>query len=272
MILTEKMLEKFAGDIVGRFFGEKIALNDGVTDVAQSENLNHEQIKRLVEAVNTTAFLQKFNNPEPDANGRVVEFETANPGAVINRMLDGAKDEMNQVQTPQDVDTTTHIDNELPVTRADEAPDLPDASEPTDGGDTKMGEARPQKYAVINRLHKTAEFLREQEYQARNDLTDALQKLATAFRRTDNPSFEEFEKDAFYQYGPPAVPYLRLVRATLRKPNAEYDYAGMQKHARYVDTQTTEMGCLRTMIKAYDVIVDCQKGRKKVGEHLARIA
>ena len=44
MVMSEKLLEKFAEEIVGRFFGEKIALNDGVTEMAQDQNLNDEQI------------------------------------------------------------------------------------------------------------------------------------------------------------------------------------------------------------------------------------
>jgi hypothetical protein len=268
MVLTEKMLEKFAGSIVDRYFSEKVALNDGVTEIAQSQNLNDEQIKRLVEAVNTTAFLKKFNNPDPGADGRVVEFETANPNAVINRMLDTAKAMLNSGNCGcGSVDTETDISQDLPVTRADEAP-----APPAEEGPPKLGEPRIRGHIVIMRLRKTAEALKEAEYQARNDFTDATQQLVDRFRRLNSTSFEEFEKDAFYQLGPPAAPFLQLVRRSLNKGSADYDYTDMRKYARIVDTDTKEMHLLREMMKASAAARDCQKGREKVGEHLARIA
>jgi hypothetical protein len=265
MIMSEKLLEKFAEEIVGRFFEEKVALNDGVTELAQSQNLNDEQIKRLVEAVNTTAFLKKFNNPEPDADGRVVEFETASPHAVLNRMLGDAK---NELTTPEVVDTETDLSTDLPVTRSDEAPAEP--CEPCEA--PKLGEARVHKHVVINSLHKTAELLKEQEWQARNNLTDATQQLLDCFRHVNCPSFEEFEKDAFYQLGPPAAPFLQLVRRSLGKAPADYDFTDMRKYARVVDMDTMEMRLFRDMMEASQAVTDSSKGQEKVGEHLARIS
>lgn len=269
MVMSEKMLEKFAEEIVERFFEEKVALNDGVTEMAQTQNLNDEQIKRLVEAVNTTAFLQKFNNPEPDANGRVVEFETANPHAVINRMLGSAKDELdsNAVESPSEVDTITDLSTDLPVTRSDEAPAPPCEEEAP-----KLSEARVQKHAVINSLHKTAELFKERVWQARNDFTDATQNLLTRFRRLDGANFEEFEKDAFYQLGTSAAPYLQLIRRSLGKPPADYDYTDMQKYARVVDMGTPEMRLFHDMMEASQTAIDSSKGQEKVGEHLDRIS
>ena len=271
MVMSEKLLEKFAGDIVDRFFGEKVALNDGVTDMAQSQNLNEEQVRRLVEAVNTSAFLRKFNDmAQPDGSqaDRVVEFETADPNAVINRMLGSAKDEMDSnVETPSEVDTDTDLSTDLPVTRSDEAP-----AEPCECAEPKLSEARVQKHVVVNSLHKTAGLFKEQAWQARNDFTNATQDLLTRFRRLHGASFEEFEKDAFYQLGPPAAPYLQMIRQSLGKPTADYDYGDMKKYARVVDMNTPEMRLFRNMMKASQTAIDSAKGQEKVGEHIARIA
>lgn len=268
MVLSEKLLEKLAETIVDRFFNEKIALNDGVTEAAQDQNLNSEQVKRLVEAVNTTAFLKKFNNPEPDANGRVVEFETASPNAVLNRLLDNAKNEMHSsgnADTAQEEHPT-----DLPVTRADRVDEVPVV--PAIEGPVKHAEERIQRHVVINRLYKTAELLKEQEYQARNDYTDATQALLTRFRRLNGASFDTFEKDAFYHLGPPAAPYLQMLRRALNKVAADYDYPEMQKHARIVDMNTPEMRLFKDLMQASQDISDSTKGQEKVGEHLARIA
>jgi len=267
MVMSEQMLEKFAGAIVERFFSEKVALNDGVTEVAQSENLNDEQVKRLVEAVNTTAFLKKFNNPDPGADGRVVEFETANPDAVINRMLGNAKDEMDQNACPCADEDSRDLSCDLPVTRSDEAP-----MEPAKEAAYVEPEPRIQKHAVDKRLRKTAELLKEQEYQARNDFTDTTQQLLDRFRRVGGATFETFEKDAFYQLGPAVAPHLQLLRRSLGKERADYDYADMRKYGRVVDMNTPEMRLFRSMVKASDAIRDCQSGQEKVGEYLGRIA
>ena len=53
-----------------------------------------EQIKRLVETVNNMTFLQKFNGGTDD--DRMTEFETANPDAAIQRLIDGARDSMSE--------------------------------------------------------------------------------------------------------------------------------------------------------------------------------
>jgi hypothetical protein len=267
MIMSEKMLEKLAESIVTRFFNEKVALNDGVTETAQSQNLNEEQIKRLVETVNTAAFLKKFNNmadPKTMNQDRVVEFETADPNAVISRMLNSAKTEMDS--TGAGTPLKSDLQQDLPITRADEAPPVFKKEEPT-----KLSEARISKPVVIKRLRKTAEFLKEQEWQARNNYTDATQTLLTRFRQHDD-LFSAFEKDAFYHLGPPAAPHLQLLRQALRKPTADYDYTDMQKYARVVDMSTVEMRLFLDMLKTSQTIADCKTGQKKVGEHLGRIA
>lgn len=265
MVLSEQLLEKFAATIVDRFFAEKVALNDGVTEVAQGQNLNNEQVKRLVEAVNTTAFLKKFNNPEPDANGRVVEFETASPNAVLNRLLDNAKSELHSTGNTDDEMEEHPMD--LPVTR----PGHEEPAVPTVNAEVKEAEERLQRHVVINRLHKTASLLKERTYQAQNTLTDATQELLTRFRKLGGADFDTFEKDAFYHMGPPAAPYLQLIRRSLRKDPADYDYADMQKYARVVDTGTKEMKLLRTMMRASQTINDNTQGQEKIASHLARI-
>lgn len=265
--MTEKMLEKWAEAIAETFFNENVPLNDGVTKVATEENLNPEQIKRLVEAVNTTTFLQKFNgmaDPDSMAHDRVVEFETADPHIVISRMLKSAKDSMTPNCTP--CDDASDLTLGLPVTRSDEAPLPPEkvASAPP--------EPRIKKHIVVNRLHKTADLLKQSEYQARVCFTEAVQDLTTRFRRLNGASFEEFEKDAFYHYGEDAAPHLQLIRQALRKPTAAYDLPDMRKHARFVDLKTPEMRHLQEMMNWTKHRKHAEAALKKVEGDLARIA
>ena len=127
-LLTDRMLEKMSEEIVGRFLHEKIALNDGVVDAAQREQLSPEQIKRLVESVNTQTFLRKFNDKDSSKDDRYVEFDTANPHSVMNKMLDTAGESMGACCEHDDEDATDMM-SELPSSLC---PKEDDAEDPLD--------------------------------------------------------------------------------------------------------------------------------------------
>jgi hypothetical protein len=281
--MTEKMLEKWAEAVASDFLNASIALTDGVTKIATEENLNPEQVKRLVEAVNTTTFLQKFNGmAAPDANSqdRMVEFETADANAVISRMLDKAKDLLTAMPEgrgqggpgrglgPCGADSDADLTAELPITRSDAAPLPPEKealSEP-------VPEPKIRGHIVIMRLRKAAEELKTAEYQARISFTEATQNLTDRFRQLNGVSFEEFEKDAFYHYGEQAAPHLQLIRRALHKPIASYDLVDMRKHARFVDTRTLEMRRLQEMMNWTKQCKLAEAALKKVEGDLARIS
>lgn len=264
--MTEKTLEKWASEIADAYFNEGVPLNDGVTKMAQELDLNPEQIRRLVEAVNTSTFLQKFNSMgQPDANAqdRIVEFETADPNVVINRMLDTAKTAM--IHAP----ATTGPSNDflsLPITREDAAP-LPEKTAEVE----EPAEPPIRRSVVVLRLRKAAEQLKTAEYQARVQFTEATQALADRFRRLNCTSFETFEKDAFYHYGEAAVPHLQLMRQALRKPTANYDLGDMRKHARFINTKTAEMRHLEEMMNWTKQRRHAEAALKKVEGNLARL-
>jgi hypothetical protein len=269
-IMTEKTLEKWAETVADAFFNEGTALTDGVVKVAQQENLNPEQIKRLVEAVNTTTFRQKFNGmAEPDANAqdRMVEFETADANAVLSRMLDMAKDDIRGVPAACPCPDGGDLTQDLPVTRSDTTPLPPEKEALSETPE----EPRVRGHIVIMRLRKAAEELKTAEYQARVSFTEATQDLTDRFRRLNGTSFEIFEKDAFYHYGEQAAPHLQLVRQALRKPTANYDLSDMRKHARFVDTRTPEMRHLQEMMNWTKQRKYAEAALKKIEGDLARI-
>lgn len=245
--MTEQQLEKWSAAITEQFFTEKRALNDGVTDVAEQESLNPEQVKRLVEAVNTAAFLKKFDSMSgtgADASkDRMVEFETASPDAVLNRLLGKAKDSMAGGVTSGDC-ARDDLSAALPVTRSDEAPDEPEEK----AAEYIPAEPRIDREAVRKRLYSALDQFKAAEYQARVDFTEAFQQMADRFRRASGATFEEFEKDAFYRYGGVAAPHLQLLRQTLRLPTADYDVTEMRKYARIIDSRTPEMRALQQLL------------------------
>lgn len=266
--MTEKVLEKWANEIADAYFNAGVTLNDSVTKMAQQEDLNPEQVRRLVEATNTATFLQKFNSmgcTDAAAQDRVVEFETADPNVVINRMLETAKTAM--VAAPAETSETPHdLEYGLPVTRRDPAP-LPEKT----AADEAPPEPRIKRSVVILRLRTAAEQLKNAEYQARVQFTDTVQSLVSRFRRSNRAHFEEFEKDAFYHYGEDAAPHLQMLRGILRKPAATYDLGDMRKQARFVESGTPEMLHMADLMQWTKQRHYAAKALEKVEDNLARL-
>jgi len=266
-MMTEQHLDKLAHQIVDRFFIEKIALTNSVVETAQQENLNPEQIKRLVESVNNLTFLKKFNGTPP-GHDRVIEFETANSDAAIQRLLDQAQNDTRNIEqalSKSAEDPSKSKDNELPFSRAG----APEALPPK----PMESEVEPpiNLTHMTLKLRKTAELLDEQAYQTRMNLTNTLEKLATQFTRVGGPDFIAFEKDAFYTWGDTAGPYLQLLRQSLRYPLADYDSTAITKVARVMDSHTVEMQQLQSLMRYKQSIDQLEASRKKVGEYLERL-
>jgi hypothetical protein len=261
-LLDDTRLEKHATAVVDRFFSEKVALTDGVADVAEQDNLNPEQVKRLVEAVNNMTFLRKFDGA--DDRMAASEFQPADANGALSRMLDSAKELTEAPATPAACCMDT---GDLPVTRPD-APEL----NPLEGEEhTDVPEPKIKGDAVIMKLRKTAELLRDQEYQARCELTDTFQTLATSFSRVNGVPFETFEKDAFYKWGERAAPFLNLLRGSLRMPQAEYDHSSMRKVARVIDSSSPTMRRFNELMLHSENASKAELGIKRVQGYLGRL-
>lgn len=268
-LITDIELEKLANAVVDRFFNEKTALTEGVADAAEDANLNEEQTRRLTEAVNNETFLRKFNNETDRLNG--TEFEPADAHAAICRMLDAAKDLVSATtKAPDGIMTEDELLNEakdLPVTRPEHEPLSPLEGEEV----TASSEPKIRGHIVIMKLRKTASVLKEEEQKARFQLTDHFQRATTRLRQIGSAPFEEFEKDAFCKWGSRAVPYLNLLRDSLRKPRADYDHGAMMKTARVVDSTTPMMRLFHQMMEASETVTKMRQAQEKVAEYLGQL-
>jgi len=261
-LLDETRLEKHATAIVDRFFGEKTALTEGVADVAEQDNFNPEQVKRLVEAVNNMTFLRKFEG----ADDRIAasEFQPADANAALSAMLDNAQTLHDAPRPSEDPPEASDLGDALPVTR----PEVPRANPLEKEAFAQAKEPHINPDIVTMRLRKTAGLFRDEEYQARVKLTDTFQKVASSFARTDTAPFVEFEKAAFYKWGARAAPFLNILRDSLRLPPAEYDHAEMRKVARVIDSSTSTMRHFHEMMVYSEEAHKAEKGLRRVEEHL----
>ncbi len=266
--LTEQHLEKHATEVVNGYFNEDIALTDGVVKVAERENFNPEQIKRLVEATNNMAFQRKFGEAEGPDKMDATEFQTADPNAAIQRLIGAAKDVMESMSAKGSCPAAGDLTEDLPTTRPEVEP--LDMAGPEDNLN-KVSEPRIRGHIMIMKLHKTAERLQDQAYQKRVNFTEAFQKLATTFTRLHGqPRFEDFEKDAFYKWGSRAAPHLQLLRKILRKEEASYDHDAMTKTARVIDSRTKEMQLFYNMVQCSEEITRLNQAMDKTAEYMKK--
>lgn len=271
MVLTEKLLEKFAQEIVNEFFDQGTHLTDGVVKIANRENFNPEQIKRLVEAANNMAFQRKFSAVEGPDRVEASEFETANPQAAIQRLVDAARDVMDDMGASSCPGMSSDLNQDLPITRQELQPPTPMPTDPTAPLPPEAGEPKISGTVMIVKLHKTAAHLQNERDQNRFRFTEAFQKLASAFTHLYSEPFENFEKDAFYKWGNHAAPYLQTLRGVLRKPHAQYDHAAMTKTARVIDSSTPNMQLFREVMQHGDAVALSEKGLEKVQAYLDKL-
>lgn len=267
-LFDETALEKRATEVVTRFFQEKTALTEGVVDAAQEDNLNPEQVRRLVEAVNNMTFLKKFEGA-PDRLA-ASEFEPANADAALQQLLEAAGTEASPDAEAPPADSHSMTADDLaallPLTHPGAAPSPPPAPQ------APPEEAKLSSLEVTHKLRKTAEALKMQRYQAQFQFTDTFQKLATNFTKLDSQSFETFEQDALYKWGAESIPHLGALRASLNKPAAVYDPDFSVKTARVIDSRTPTMQLFNNLLKFSQDMVKAAQAEEKAQEYLKRAA
>jgi hypothetical protein len=237
-------LEDMAKSLVDKFMNNNTALEDGILESAKDNLLNSEQIKRLTEMANTSAFLEMFKNTSGD--DRMVEFKVADPGVVIKKYYSTTPDnapakgvmsiEIEELD-PSDNDTSVFFDD---IGGSDKY----DKSEISDESDSDFSlediglKAASYVEKVASVSLKSLDFKSDLNKFRRMDIENSLRdKLAhcdiTATDIADSiagnfkgiysrEKHAQFELDSISRHGNAAVPVLQMVRSRL----------GMQKIAR----------------------------------------
>lgn len=81
--LTPELLQDLAVRVVTKFMTKQASLTDAIAEEAKTLELNPEQIKRVIEVSNTTAYLRQLE----DAKDRSFEFPIANYRDIMGRMV-----------------------------------------------------------------------------------------------------------------------------------------------------------------------------------------
>lgn len=243
------------------------SINDASVKVAREFGLNPDEIRTLVRLTNVSMFQHKFAAMSGDVD-RMVEFDVGDPEQVIRKLAEDA------ASVPQ----TASITNDK---LAFELPDM--MREKRLGGvfDTeKVAEAYepiPEKplrrdHALLAATKLAAEFDVERRI-AGQRWEDKLAQLAQTFRRAPGygPALEDFEKDAYAEFGDDAVPELTQLWENLRK--GEYTPAESEKIAevqdRHLTDDTAELRLLKEAVDARHHYVKFTRSAEKIAQ-LAR--
>jgi hypothetical protein len=237
-------LEGMAKSLVDNFISNNTSLEDGILDSAKDNLLNSEQIKRLTEMANTSAFLEMFKNTSGD--DRMVEFKVADPGVVIKKYYSSTPDNAPakgvmsveiQELDPSDNDTSVFFDDIGGSDKYDKS-EISDQSDDDFSLDDIGIKAASYIEKVASVSLKSLDFKSDLNKFRRMDIENSLRdKLAhydiTATGIADSIASEfkgiysrdkhaQFELDSISRHGNAAVPVLQMVRARL----------GMQKISR----------------------------------------
>lgn len=219
---------------VAEQFRNGVSLHNAATKVAKDNQMNPEQIKRLVEAANTTAFLNEFKGKS--GNQRMVEFDVADPDKVIDEALgDSSASSVSPHKSPSiSITISVDPDSSLHDSVVDENISLPDIG----GGESKtasylgMGlgiNSEPKETPMdVHKVAQVKESLLTKVADCNYRASDLADEIYANYKGIyGGEKYAQFEMDAFSLYGNSAIPALQMVRNRL----------GMDKIARTLSPQ-----------------------------------
>ena len=297
----EQDFDKMAAQLVDKFMaGEKLA--DVAAMQAQQEQLNPDQIERMVQAANTMAFLRLMEQQKSQGGHDMTsEFDPIDTRQIMQQMIsqtpnmsaDAPHGEMPMGGAPQcppgmEPQMAPHPDmgplpDEMGAAPPQEEPAIDDENDgpfPKGSKDTKAKDKKPvakakekdeAKEAMCrqNRMRKLADILEDQYRQAELTFEDTFADLHERFKVAYNaPNTDTFEKDALVLCGDEiGVSVLNLVKEAQGLPaitvdDANVKTAGLQDHYVVDDTAVN-----RTFERLVKIATEAARLQKAV-EHV----
>ena len=240
-----------------------VPLHSSITKMARDNSMNPEQIKRLVEAANTTAFLNKFK--EKTGSDRMVEFDVADPAKVID---DALGDAQSASGTPT-ISITISVDKPAEGLH-DDVENENFLEDKVSGYSHKVASYEDLPVVKLARddselpldMHKRAQLreslltkLADCNYRA-SDLAD---DIAVSFRGIyTRDKYAGLELDALATHGNAALPALQLVRSRLgmskiaNKLSPQQDYLLSDRHVVQGSSELSKVASIVELCKIHD--------------------
>ena len=273
--------EQKADEAVRGFLDGGAPLEDNIVSIATRDQLNPEQIKRIVEMANTSAFLEMFKRKSGD--DRMVEFETASPESVIKKFyevgpnsvgttivsvsgypslgaagsfFDDIADENSSCGCGMKVDPCSCMSADPLVAEVKEASWRP-----------RVDSVNKQKLAI--RLDKAKEVISDKLAAAYYEADDIADRLSSRFKSIyDRDKLAEFEQDGLAHFGPRAVYGFNAVRSRLNKPlyNKMPSEAVVKTASEFhlVDSRQPELALLGSFLEKVAQIREYDHAKKAI--------
>ena len=223
--------EQKADEAVRGFLDGGAPLEDSIVSIATRDQLNPEQIKRIVEMANTAAFLEMFKRKSGD--DRMVEFETASPESVIKKFYEVGPNSFGatvvSVSGSPDLASAGSFFDDVadensscgcgmkmdPCSCMSAGPIVEGSKEAS--WKPRVDNINKQKLAI--RLDKAKEVIADKLAAAYYEADEIANKLSSKFKSIyDRDKLAEFEQDGLAHFGPKAVYGFNAVRSRLNKP------------------------------------------------------
>lgn len=254
-----------------RSLAEGTPLHTSLVKMAKDNSMNPEQIKRLVESANTTAFLNQFK--EKTGNQRMVEFDVADPTKVIDSALSGsdesasANPNLSITITVSNGDTSSLHDSVVDENRHS-APESSKVASYEDLEVVKLAREEPALSMSGYNKHKAKDSLLTKLADCNYRASDLADDIARRYRGIyTRDKYAGLELDALSTYGNGALPALQMVRNRL----------GLSKIANTLSAQQEYILQDRHLVEASDElnkvarIIELCKTHEQVAKSLAHI-
>lgn len=239
-----------AGKIAHDHVVSKKPLNDLAEKVARDENLQPDEIRTMVRLANVATFQELFKRK--DDGDKMIEFESGDPEAVINRIVTAAQEPLQSANINNDkLASAWDAPDMMRAKRRGATPEEPAQEKTASAADDPSPRMR-QDLAVLA-LRKLAEEFEIERISAGQRWESITDKLSAEFKKAPGygPAFSDFEKDAYADHGMDAWPELKCIRQNLRLPTpepSETKVAELQE--RRVTEASKTLALLQTAIDA----------------------
>jgi len=254
--VTEKDYAKMAEAAADDLVQNNIPLNDSITKFMKLSELNHEQVHRLCEATNNTTFNKMFQAKGKTAADRIVEFDVANPKAILGESIKEASALIAEYDEPAEdflLSDFRSLREPEPVRAVKVA--MADLDAPL-----------PMKREAAQRaVRKTHDYLRHEKIAAEQMYDDALYNVRTRFSRLyKDLDFPDFEKQAVAIHGEAAIAPLTAIRRQMKLPEVHYNIGTLQKQAGFVDDSAIEFKLFSEAVACAEKVAAYQLGIAKL--------
>lgn len=227
----------------------KKPLNDLSEKVARDENLQPDEIRTLVRLANVATFQELFKSKDTSNGGdKMIEFESGDPEAVINRIVDSAQNQPQTANIENDKLASWDVPDQMTEKRFGRQFDEP-AQEKTAAEMDATYSARPmRKDLAVLALRKLGSEFEVEVIAAGRRWEDTMAKLAADFRKAPGygPVYATFEKDAFAEHGMDAWPEIVCLRHDLHLPPIQPSSAKIAElQTRHVTDDTEQLRLLK---------------------------